>query len=77
MTNGSILDVAIMKDGKFGVDLVNDIEFLNNYWTATGAFNGENLQKNPKENITYKKKKRTRLLLLLKQDIGQQDINYL
>lgn len=55
MTNGSILDVAIMKDGKFGVDLVNDIEFLNNYWTATGAFNGENLQKNPKENITYKK----------------------
>ncbi len=54
MTNGSILDVAIMKDGKFGVDLVNDIEFLNNYWTSTGAFNGENLQKNPKENITYK-----------------------
>lgn len=55
MTNGSILDVAIMKDGKFGTDLVNDIEFLNDLWSATGSYNGENLQKNPKENITYKK----------------------
>lgn len=55
MTNGSILDVAIMKDGKFGVDLVNDIGFLNDLWTATGSFNNENLSKVSKENITYKK----------------------
>ncbi|MDL2267525.1 CehA/McbA family metallohydrolase [Desulfovibrio sp. OttesenSCG-928-G15] len=43
MTSGSILDVAIMKDGKFGVDLVNDIEFLNDLWTATGSYNNEDL----------------------------------
>ncbi|SMD13911.1 CehA/McbA family metallohydrolase [Sporomusa malonica] len=55
MTNGSILDVAVMKDGKFGVDLVNDIEFLNDLWTATGAFNNEILLKVPAQDITYKK----------------------
>lgn len=53
MTNGSILDVAVMKDGKFGVDLVNDIEFLNDLWTATGSFNNENLLKVPAKDITY------------------------
>lgn len=55
MTNGSILDVALMKDGKFGVDLVNDIEFLNDLWTATGSFNNENLLKVQKNDITYHK----------------------
>lgn len=55
MTNGSILDVAVVKDGKFGVDLVNDIEFLNDFWTATGSFNNENLLKVPAKNITYQK----------------------
>lgn len=49
MTKGSILDVAMMK-GKssngspvFGVDLVNDFEFLNNYWAATDAYKGKDL----------------------------------
>ncbi len=55
MTKGSILDVAIMKDGKFGVDLVNDIEFLNDLWTATGSFNNEDLLNVPQKDITYKK----------------------
>jgi len=57
MTNGSILDVAVMKDGKFGIDLVNDVEFLNDFWTATGSFNGEDLLNAPKGNITYSKDK--------------------
>ncbi|WP_434777961.1 CehA/McbA family metallohydrolase [Neisseria sp. Ec49-e6-T10] len=54
MTNGSILDVAIVKDGKIGTDLVNDIGFLNDLWTASGTFNNENLLKSPPEDITYK-----------------------
>lgn len=54
MTNGSILDIAVRKDGKFGVDLVNDVEFLNDLWTATGSYNGENLLKVPAGDITYK-----------------------
>lgn len=58
MTKGSILDVAMMKgetkDGKpiFGVDLVNDVEFLNNYWTATDSYKGEDLLENV--DVTYK-----------------------
>jgi hypothetical protein len=55
MTNGSILDIAVMKDGKFGTDLVNDVEFLNDYWTATGSFNNENLLQVPASDITYVK----------------------
>lgn len=54
MTNGSILDVAVVKDGKFGVDLVNDVEFLNDLWTATGSYNNENLLKTPAKNITHR-----------------------
>lgn len=54
MTTGSILDIAMMKDGKFGTDLTNDIEFLNDYWTATGSWNGEDLLHTPIKDITYK-----------------------
>ena len=54
MTTGSILDIAMMKDGKFGTDLTNDIEFLNDYWTATGSWNGEDLLHTPVKDITYK-----------------------
>lgn len=53
MTSGSVLDIAVMKDGKFGVDLVNDVEFLNDFWTATGSFNNENLLKVPAKDVTY------------------------
>lgn len=55
MTNGSILDIAVMKDGKFGTDLVNDVEFLNDLWTATGSYNKENLLRTPVSDITYTK----------------------
>lgn len=55
MTNGSILDIAVVKDGRFGVDLVNDIEFLNDLWTATGSFNGEDLLHTPADKITWTK----------------------
>lgn len=52
MTNGSILDVALMNpDGSFGIDLINDTEFLNNLWSATGSYNGENLSK--ADEVTY------------------------
>ncbi len=54
MTNGSILDVATVKNGKIGIDLVNDVEFLNNLWTATGSYNGQNLLQVSPEKITYK-----------------------
>lgn len=52
MTNGSILDIAIVKDGKIGVDLTNDVEFLNDLWTATGSYNGEDLLHVPAGDIT-------------------------
>ena len=35
MTSGSSLDIAVMKDGKFGTDMVNDVVFLNDLWSAT------------------------------------------
>ncbi len=54
MTSGSILDIALVKDGRFGTDLVNDVEFLNDLWTATGSFNNENLIKVPAKDISYK-----------------------
>lgn len=54
MTNGSILDIAMVKNGRFGSRLVNDIEFLNDLWTASGSYNNENLLKVPAKNITYK-----------------------
>lgn len=57
MTNGSILDIAVVKNGRFGTDLVNDVEFLNDLWTASGSFNNENLLKVPAKNITYKTEK--------------------
>lgn len=59
MTKGSILDIAMIKgktsDGSpiFGVDLVNDVEFLNNYWTATDAYQGTDLL-NDDVKVSYK-----------------------
>ncbi|WP_246213201.1 CehA/McbA family metallohydrolase [Aminipila butyrica] len=59
MTKGSILDVAKIEgknsDGTpiFGTDLVNDVEFLNNYWTATDAYKGTDLLEDDVK-ITYK-----------------------
>lgn len=38
MTNGSISNLAIRNpDGSFGVNIVNDVEFLVNSWTASGG----------------------------------------
>lgn len=38
MTNGSISNIAVMKaPGVFGVNIVNDVEFLVNSWTASGG----------------------------------------
>ena len=38
MTKGSVEDAAVINaDGSFGKDLVNDMEFLLNHWTATGG----------------------------------------
>ena len=45
MTGGSILDIGIMGAGgnEYGYDMTNDVEFLLDWWGATGAYNGENL----------------------------------
>lgn len=41
MTDGSILDIAMVNaDGTYGAKLVNDVEFLNDLWTATGTYPG-------------------------------------
>ena len=55
MTSGSILDIAVVKNGKIGTDLVNDVEFLNDLWTATGSYEKENLLRVPAKNIRYTK----------------------
>lgn len=57
MTSGSILDIAIMKDGKFGTDLVNDVEFLNDLWSATGSPEGQNLLRVSAKDIKVSKSK--------------------
>ena len=57
MTSGSILDVALMNQGKFGTDLVNDVEFLNDFWTATGAFEGKDLLHVSPDQVTYRLEK--------------------
>lgn len=45
MTKGSILDIcAIDSNGKWGPDLVNDVELLMDFWTATGEYNGTDLR---------------------------------
>lgn len=45
MTKGSILDIcAIDSSGKWGPDLVNDVEFLMDLWTATGEYKGTDLR---------------------------------
>ncbi len=53
MTSGSILDIALVKDGRFGVDLVNDVEFLNDLWAASGSYNNEDLLHVPAKDISY------------------------
>lgn len=55
MTNGSILDVALVNaDGTFGAKLVNDVEFLNDLWTSTGTYpgDGKDLREDVKVEIT-------------------------
>ena len=45
MTKGSILDIcAIDSEGNWGPDLVNDVELLMDFWTATGEYNGTDLR---------------------------------
>ena len=49
MTKGSILDIcAIDSSGIKGPDLVNDVEFLMDLWTATGEYNGKDLRNDVK-----------------------------
>lgn len=48
MTKGSILDLGIRGGagtaGDMGVNIINDIEFLNDLWTSTGTYNGTDLR---------------------------------
>lgn len=56
MTKGSILDIAVVdKSGTVGIDLINDIEFLNNMWSASGSYEGKDLLHPDREHITYRK----------------------
>ena len=49
MTKGSILDIcAIDSSGKWGPDLVNDVELLMDLWTATGEYKGTDLRNDVK-----------------------------
>lgn len=52
MTKGSILDIAaIDSDGKWGSDLVNDVELLMDLWTSTGEYKGTDLRNDVE--VTY------------------------
>ncbi|HMM07031.1 MAG TPA: CehA/McbA family metallohydrolase [Clostridiales bacterium] len=56
MTKGSILDVGIRGgngvSGDMGVNIVNDIEFLNDLWTATGTYDGTDLRNDIEVDVT-------------------------
>lgn len=56
MTKGSILDIGICgrggTPGDSGVDLVNDVEFLNDLWTSTGIYNGTDLRTDISVDVT-------------------------
>lgn len=59
MTKGSILDIcAIDSSGNWGSDLVNDVEFLMDFWTATGEYGGKDLRNDVKvtSNVSSDKK---------------------
>ncbi|WP_298703213.1 CehA/McbA family metallohydrolase [uncultured Veillonella sp.] len=56
MTKGSILDIALVdKSGDVGIDLINDIEFLNNMWSASASYDGKDLLHPDRDQITYRK----------------------
>lgn len=60
MTKGSILDIcAIDSSGKWGPDLVNDVELLMDLWTATGAYQGEDLRNKVKVTPSLSKDQKT------------------
>ena len=60
MTKGSILDIcAIDSSGTWGPDLVNDVELLMDLWTATGAYQGEDLRNKVKVTPSLSKDQKT------------------
>lgn len=56
MTKGSILDLGIRGGagtaGDMGVNIINDIEFLNDLWTSTGTYNGTDLRNDITVDVT-------------------------
>ena len=44
MTKGSILDICAIDSEGWGPDLVNDVELLMDFWTATGEYKGTDLR---------------------------------
>lgn len=60
MTKGSILDIcAIDSSGKWGPDLVNDVELLMDLWTATGEYKGTDLRNDVKVTSSLSSDKNT------------------
>ena len=60
MTKGSILDIcAIDSSGKWGPDLVNDVELLMDLWTATGEYKGTDLRNDVKVTSSLSSDKKT------------------
>ena len=60
MTKGSILDIcAIDSSGKWGPDLVNDVELLMDLWTATGEYKGTDLRNDVKVTSSLTQDKKT------------------
>lgn len=60
MTKGSILDIcAIDSSGKWGPDLVNDVELLMDLWTATGEYKGTDLRNDVKVTSSLSSNKKT------------------
>lgn len=60
MTKGSILDIcAIDSSGKWGPDLVNDVELLMDLWTATGEYKGTDLRNEVKVTPLLSKDEKT------------------
>lgn len=53
MTTGSILDLALIHDDTFGSALVDDVEFLEDVWSAIGSHDSEDLPV-PDGNVSWK-----------------------